>query len=69
MKSKITLPRLPKTGAVALTVLYLSGNSIAHADTAAPNVTILHYPALIDTVASKLLGKTTVVIEGDRVQK
>jgi len=69
MRSQLTLFRLCKTSAAALGVLYLSGNSIAHADMAAPNVTILHCPALIDTVAGKLLGKTSVVIDGERVQK
>lgn len=69
MKSELTLFRLSKVGAAALSVLYLSGNSIAYADTAASNVTILHCPAMIDTVAGKILGKTSVVIEGERVQK
>jgi len=69
MKSEFTLFRLSTVSAAAASILYLSGNSIAHADTAAPNVTILHCPALIDTVSGKLLGKTSVVIEGKRVQK
>jgi len=69
MRREKTLFRLSKTSAVALSVLYLSGNSIAYADTVTPNVTVLHCPALIDTVAGKLLGKTSVVIEGERVQK
>lgn len=69
MKREITLFRLSTVSAAAASILYLSGNSIAYADTAAPNVTILHCPALIDTVSGKLLGKTSVVIEGERVSK
>ena len=69
MKSEFTLFRLSTVSAALASILYLSGNSIAHADTAAPNVTILHCPALVDTVSGKLLGKTSVVIEGERVQK
>ena len=69
MKSELTLSRLCRTGVGLLSVLYLSGNSNARADMAAPSVTILHCPALIDTVSGKLLGKTSVVIEGDKVQK
>ncbi len=69
MTSRLSLSRLSVVSAGLAAILYLSGNSIAHADTAAPNVTILHCPALIDTVSGKLLGKTSVVIEGERVQK
>ena len=69
MKSRLSLSRLSAVSAGLAAILYLSGNSIAHADTAAPNVTILHCPALIDTVSGKLLGKTSVVIDGERVQK
>ena len=69
MKSELTLFRLCKASAALASVLHLSGNAIAYADTPAPNVTILHCPALVDTVAGKLLGKSSVVIEGERVQK
>jgi hypothetical protein len=69
MRSDFTLFHLPTVSAALASILYLSGNSIAYADTSAPNVTILHCPALIDTVSGKLLGKTSVVIEGERVQK
>jgi imidazolonepropionase-like amidohydrolase len=36
---------------------------------AAPAITVLHCPALIDTVNGKLLGQTSVVISGDRIQQ
>ncbi len=69
MKSELTLFRLFKMSAGLASILYLSGNSLSYADSPAPNVTILHCPALIDTVAGKLLGKTNMVIEGGRVQQ
>ncbi len=36
---------------------------------AAPTKTVLHCPALLDTVAGKMLGATTVVIDGQRISE
>jgi imidazolonepropionase-like amidohydrolase len=55
--------RRTNTFAVAL----LAVASTAQAD--APALTVLHCPALLDTVAGKLLGATTVVIDGQRIRE
>jgi imidazolonepropionase-like amidohydrolase len=69
MEFRFNSPRLASAGLGFASLLLLAGHSAAAAESPAPNVTILHCPALIDTVAGKHLGKTSVVIAGDRVQK
>jgi imidazolonepropionase-like amidohydrolase len=39
------------------------------APAAAPMTTVLHCPALLDTVAGRMLGATTVVIDGQRISE
>jgi imidazolonepropionase-like amidohydrolase len=50
-----------------LAVALLAVASAAHAD--GPALTVLHCPALLDVVAGKMLGATTVVIDGQRVRE
>ncbi len=54
------------TAAFALTS-QTSAQSVAMSS--APGPTVLHCPALLDTVAGKLLGATTVVINGQRISE
>ena len=56
-----------RTTTLTLAVALLAIASIAHADT--PTLTVLHCPALLDTVAGKMLGATTVVIDGQRIRE
>jgi imidazolonepropionase-like amidohydrolase len=39
------------------------------APAAAPMTTVLHCPALLDTVAGRMLGATTIVIDGQRISE
>jgi imidazolonepropionase-like amidohydrolase len=50
-------------------LLLPSSNSLQAAESSAPHVTIMHCPAVIDSVAGRSLGKSSVVISGDRVQR
>jgi imidazolonepropionase-like amidohydrolase len=56
---------LRRTNNLALALLAVA--SIAHADT--PAQTVLHCPALLDVVAGKMLGATTVVVDGARIRE
>jgi len=69
MKPGLTSRRLAGFGGALASLLLLGEHSAHAAEAAAPSVIILHCPAFIDTVAGKHLGKTSIVISGDRVQK
>jgi imidazolonepropionase-like amidohydrolase len=58
--------------ALATLVALLSGTSVALAEdapAAAPTVTAIHCGHFLDVVAGKLLGDTTIVIDGKRVRQ
>jgi len=61
--------RFALLGCGLASILLPAGNSAWADENAASSVTILHCPAMIDTVAGKSQGNTTIVIQGDRVQK
>jgi imidazolonepropionase-like amidohydrolase len=69
METSFSSRRLAALGVGLASLLLQAGNSVRAAESPAPNVTILHCPAFIDTVAGKHQGKTSIVISGDRVQK
>jgi imidazolonepropionase-like amidohydrolase len=56
---------LQRTNFLALALL--AAAPVAYGD--AQTMTVLHCPALLDTVAGKLLGATTVVIDGSRIRE
>src|ERR1700751_5840832 len=56
------------TAAIAA-VLTASSAVAAAADAPPPAITALHCGHLIDTAAGKMLGETTVVIEGGRIKE
>ncbi|HMH28498.1 MAG TPA: amidohydrolase family protein [Steroidobacteraceae bacterium] len=65
---------LSRTGATrllsgAIAVLLSAGGSVAAEAPAAPSVTALLCGHLIDTVAGKVLGESTVVIEGGHIRE
>ena len=53
----------------ALVTPTASSASDSMPSTAAPTTTVLHCPALLDTVAGKMLGATSVVVEGQRIKE
>ena len=60
---------LPASRAVAAAIaIALAGGSQAQAPAAAPAVTVVRCDALIDVVAGKTLGASSIVIEGERVK-
>src|SRR6185312_11454468 len=63
--------RLPLTFAIAaLTITAAQAAEAPTADAApAPEVTVIHCAHLIDTVAGKMLGATSIVIDGQRIKE
>lgn len=65
------LSRLPLAAAIA--VLEITAAQAAEAPTAdaapAPEITVIHCGHLIDTVAGKMLGATSIVVDGQRIKE
>ena len=66
---------MTRTPAIAIAAAIAMSAALAVAapppDAPAPTttVTVVHCARLIDTVAGKLLGATTIVVEGDRINE
>src|ERR1700691_6174495 len=70
MRNKKIIRGLVTTPWIGLVTL-LAGGAAAQAQSpaSAPAVTVLHCGHLLDTIAGKLLGATTIVVAGKRVQE
>lgn len=55
--------------ALAFAMLAMAVTQAANAAAASPTLTVIHCARLIDTDAGKLLGATSVVIEGERIRE
>ncbi len=61
--------RIPLVLAIALLGIGVAQAAEAPAANAAPAMTVIHCAHLIDTVAGKMLGATSIVIEGQRIKE
>ncbi|MBU6478024.1 MAG: hypothetical protein KGQ32_08865, partial [Xanthomonadaceae bacterium] len=71
MRAASHFSRIPLIAAVA--ALTITAAQAADTPTAsespAPEITVIHCAHLIDTVAGKMLGATSIVIDGQRIKE